>query len=211
MELLPAIADERRRVAGLIEGLTPAQLTTPSLCEGWTVQDVAAHLLMPLVTPMRTVVLTMVTVGFDFDRMNRRLTGEVAQRPVQEIVDGLRQHAEHPFKPPRMTHAAPFSDLLIHQQDIRRPLGLAPDLVPERLTTALSIVAAASERSSMLVPKGCLEGLRLEATDLDWTHGEGPVVRATGEALLMALAGRLAALPELGGDGADLLRSRLMH
>jgi hypothetical protein len=130
---------------------------------------------------------------------------------VQDIVDGLRQHAGHPFKPPGMTHAAPLTDLLVHQQDIRRPLGLAPDLVPERLRVCLGQVAASTERTALLAPKGCLTGLRLEATDLDWVHGEGHVVRATGEALLMALAGRSVALAELDGDGADLLRSRLIR
>lgn len=211
MDLLPLIADERRRVARLVEGLSREQLATQSLCAGWTVHDVAAHLLMPLVTPMAKVVLVMLRSGFDFDRANRRLTAAVARRSVQEIADGLRERAEHPFKPPRMTHAAPFCDLLVHQQDIRRPLGLAPELVPERLALGLSIIAGSTERSSMLVPKGCLSGLRLEATDLDWVRGEGHVVRGRGEVLLLALAGRAAVLPELAGDGADLLRSRLIR
>jgi uncharacterized protein (TIGR03083 family) len=210
VDFLPLIADERRRVARLVEGLGRQQLAAASLCAGWTVHDVAAHLLMPLVTPMPKVVLVMAGSGFNWDRANRRLTAAVARRPVQDIVDGLRRHAEHPFKPPGMTHAAPFTDLLVHQQDIRRPLGLAPDLVPERLLVCLDQVAASTERTAMLAPKGCLTGLRLEATDLDWVRGEGHVVRATGEALLMALAGRSVALAELDGDGADLLRSRLI-
>jgi uncharacterized protein (TIGR03083 family) len=211
VDLLPWIADERRRVARLVEGLSPQQLAAASLCQGWSVRDVAAHLLMPLVTPMPKVILTMALSGFNFDRANRKLTAVVAERPVDEIVAGLREHAEHPFKPPRMSHAAPLTDLLVHQQDIRRPLGLAPDLAPERLRVCLGFVAAAAERGRMLVPKGTIEGLRLEATDLDWAHGEGHVIRGTGEALLMALSGRVAALPDLHGGGADLLRSRLIR
>lgn len=211
VDLLPLIADERRRVARLVEGLSLQQLAAASLCAGWSVREVAAHLLMPLVTPTPKVMFTMVLSGFNFDRANRKLTAAVAQRPVDEIVAGLRERAEHPFKPPGMSHAAPLTDLLVHQQDIRRPLGLVPELVPERLRICLGFVAKAAERGGMLLPKGTVEGLRVEATDLDWAWGEGHVVRGTGEALLMTLSGRTAALPDLDGDGADLLRSRLIR
>jgi uncharacterized protein (TIGR03083 family) len=205
------IADERRRVARFVEGLTPQQLAVPSLCDSWTVREVAAHLLMPLVTPLPKFALVMALSGFRFDRANRRLTAAVAHLPVDEIVAGLRDRADHPFKPPGMTHAAPLTDLLVHQQDIRRPLGLAPELVPERLLIVLKYVAAAAVHGGMLVPKGTVDGLRLEATDLDWARGEGHLVRGTGEALLLALSGRRAALPDLDGDGADLFRSRLIR
>lgn len=210
MDLLPLIADERRRVARLVEGLAPQQLAAASLCQGWTVRDVAAHLLMPLVTPLPKVMLAMALSGFSFDRANRRLTAAVAERPVEAIVAGLRERADHPFKPPGMSLAAPLTDLLVHQQDIRRPLGLAPELDPERLRISLGYLAASAERGGMLVPKGTLTGLRLEATDLDWVRGEGHVVRGTGEVLLLVLSGRPVALPDLDGDGADLLRSRLI-
>jgi uncharacterized protein (TIGR03083 family) len=211
VDLLPLIADERRRVARLVEGLSQQQLATASLCTEWTVHEVAAHLLSPLVTPLPKALFMLVISGFNVDRLNRRLTASVARLSPQEIVDGLRERAGHPFKPPRMGFEAPLVDLLVHQQDIRRPLGFSPDLVPERLMLCLGIVAKLTERSSILGTRGCLEGLRVEATDLDWGYGEGLVVRAPGEALLMALSGRTAALPDLDGEGADLLRSRLIH
>lgn len=209
MDLLPWIADERRRVADLVDGLTPDQLATPSLCAGWTVHDVAAHLLMPLVTPAPRVLATMAISGLDFDRAVQRLTAAVARRPTAEITDGLRTHAQHPFKPPGMSHAAPLTDLLVHQQDIRRPLGLAADLLPDRLLACVGFVHAAAVRGGRLLPKGVADGLRFEATDLDWARGEGPTVRGPGEALLLAMTGRTAALADLTGDGAELLRTRL--
>ncbi|HET9656172.1 MAG TPA: maleylpyruvate isomerase family mycothiol-dependent enzyme [Kineosporiaceae bacterium] len=215
MDLLPWIADERRSVARLIEGLSPQQLATASLCEGWTVQDVAAHLLVPLVTPMPRFALAMVRSGFDFDRANRRMTAVVARRPVEEIVAGLRSHAEHPFAPPGMSHAAPLTDLLVHQQDIRRPLGLRAELVPERLQVCLGFAYAAVDRPGRKAPvpaaarAGAFTGLRWEATDLDWSRGDGPVVNGAGEALLMMLMGRVSAVEDLSGDGAAVLRERL--
>ena len=51
-------------------------------------------------------------------------------------------------------------------------------------------------------------GLKLAATDIDWTFGDGPEVRGTGEALLLAICGRKAALDDLEGEGVATLRSR---
>jgi uncharacterized protein (TIGR03083 family) len=208
MDLRPWIADERRRVAALIETLTPEQLATPSLCGAWTVHDVAAHLLMPLVTPMSKVMIMMIAGGLDVDKANVKLTASVARRSAREIADGLRRGADHRFKPPGMDYEAPLNDLLVHQGDLRRPLGLAADLDPERVRVCLDF--AVNGPGSSRGRGKAFEGLRLEATDLDWSHGSGPpVLRGTGEALLMARNGRPQALADLDGDGAELLRSRL--
>jgi len=94
---------------------------------------------------------------------------------------------------------------MIHQQDIRRPLGRNRTIPAERLRSAL--------QRSLYVPilktAWRSRGLRLIATDVDWTHGSGPEVRAPGEALLMSLAGRGTALNELAGPGAPILLHRL--
>jgi hypothetical protein len=47
------------------------------------------------------------------------------------------------------------------------------------------------------------------ATDTDWTHGAGPDVRASAEALLLLLYGRPVDPAELTGDGAPVLLPRL--
>ena len=52
-------------------------------------------------------------------------------------------------------------------------------------------------------------GLRLVATDLSWSKGDGPEVAGTGEALLMAIAGRAAAIRDLTGPGVAILAERL--
>jgi hypothetical protein len=54
-----------------------------------------------------------------------------------------------------------------------------------------------------------IEGLRLEATDVDWSHGAGPVVSAPSTTLLLAMTGRRGSADGLSGDGADVLRARL--
>jgi len=211
VDLLIEIADERRRVADLIDSLTPEQLATPSLCEGWTVQVVAGHLLMPLVTPLPRVVLSLVRHRLSFDRANDALSRAVARRPAAELAAGLRQRAATAFKPPGLGFEAPLNDLLVHQQDIRRPLGLPAELVPERVRVCLDFHAARRQ------PGSALDGIRLEATDLDWVHDPqspgpddgGAVLRGPAEALLLVLNRRYVALDELDGTGLGPVKSRI--
>ena len=207
MDLLEWIADERRLVADLVDGLTPQQLATRSLCDAWTVHDVTAHLVLPLVTPLPAVLLAMVTSGFDFNRANVKLTAKVARRPVAELTAELRERAMPPFKPPGLGFEAPLNDVLVHQQDIRRPLGLTAALSPERLRVCLDF--AAGQHVVKARPGSAMHGLRFVADDVGWAHGDGPLVQGTGEALLLVLNRRRAALPDLHGPGADALRERL--
>ena len=47
------IAQERRDIADLLEGLTPEQWETPSLCSRWTVRELTAHLVVPFHVSLR--------------------------------------------------------------------------------------------------------------------------------------------------------------
>ena len=211
MDLLIEIADERRGVADLIDALTPAQLTSASLCEGWTVQDVAGHLLMPLITPLPRVVLSLVRHRFDFDRANDALSRTVARRPAAELAAGLRDRASTAFKPPGLGFEAPLNDLLVHQQDIRRALGLQAELDPTRTRVCLDFCAGRVRDGS------ALDGIRLEATDLDWRHDasrptpddEELVLRGPAESLLLVLNRRYVALGELEGSGLGTVEARI--
>ena len=124
------IAHERRNLADTLSGFDTRQWTAASLCRGWTVHDVAAHVLMPLVTSLPRLLLAMTGSGFSFDRANVRLTAAVARRSNDQIVLGLREHAEHRFKPPGMGFEAPLTDVIVHGQDIRRPLGIQHAFAP---------------------------------------------------------------------------------
>jgi uncharacterized protein (TIGR03083 family) len=210
MDLMTWIVDERKIAADLVDSLDADQLAAPSLCDRWTVRDVAAHLLMPLVTPMPRVLLAVAASGFNFDRANVRLTAEVARRSPAEIAAGLRERAGTRFKPPGRGFEAPLNDLLVHRQDIRRPLGLGTDLAPERVRVCLDYLAPLRlERAPSGPAEGSpLGGVRYQADDLDWNWGSGPEVRGTGEALLMVLNRRWSVLADVDGPGAALLRGR---
>jgi uncharacterized protein (TIGR03083 family) len=206
VEVLAMIAEERRRAADLIETLSPEQLRTPSLCAGWSVHDVAAHLLAPVVTPGRTVLWALLRNGMNPHRANVTVTADVATRSAAEIAAGLRANAEKPFRVPGVGYLGPLTDLLVHGQDIRRPLGISHDLTAAPLHMSLDFVVGGKARG--FAPKDIGTGIRYEATDLDWSSGSGPLVQGTGEALLLALTGRLVALDDLRGDGLDVLRRR---
>ena len=207
MDTFAEIADERRQVAALASGLTAEQLATPSLCGEWSVHDVVAHLVVPLEVSLPKFAVAMLASRGNFDRANVRLTREQARRPVAELSEVLRRKAGSRFTPPGSGPEAPLTDLLVHGLDIRWPLGLARDIPQERLRTSLAYLTAAPVGG--VVPTGRLDGLRFEASDVDWAHGSGPVVRGSGEALLLAITGRTTALDHLRGDGVPTLRGRL--
>lgn len=208
---LEIIADQRRRLADVVGSLDDEQLETASYCGDWTVRQVAAHLLWPLVTPLRVVIGAAVLARGNFDRTNDRMTRAFARRPVTEIATGLRSQAESRFHPPGFGFEAPVTELLVHGQDLRRPLGLQSQwqFDPAGVVICLDLLLTAKARRAF-VPRGRLSGLAFEATDVDWTGGEagGSLVSGPGASLAYAMTGRPAALDELSGPGVDLLRSR---
>jgi uncharacterized protein (TIGR03083 family) len=97
-------------------------------------------------------------------------------------------------------------DHVVHHQDMRRPLGMPREVPEERLVAALDI---APGLGGFVDSKARAAGFRLVATDVEWSHGDGPEVSGKGEALLLALTGRTVVLDELTGDGVAALRERL--
>jgi uncharacterized protein (TIGR03083 family) len=207
MSTLDLIAAERREIAAELLRLTPEQLATPSLCSEWTVHDVAAHLLMPLTVSMGTVVAAMAASLGNFHKANVKLTGKVASRSIAEISAELRVQAENPFTPPGLGLEAPLTDVLVHGEDFRRPLGIAHEFDPAAVRTSLGFVTSKKGQRTF-PPKGRLDGLRFDAPDIGWSFGDGALVRGNAADLLVALCGRKIALDELTGDGVALLRDR---
>jgi uncharacterized protein (TIGR03083 family) len=207
MDVFQEIAAERRAVAEMAEGLSAEQLATRSLCGAWTVHDLLAHLLMPLETRPPRVFGALIRARGDFDRANMILTSRVSSRPTEELVAGLRARAESRFTPPGLGPGAPLTEVLVHGLDMRRPLGIPREIPGERLRASLDFLVSPRAKRGF-VAKGRLDGLRLEATDLDWSWGEGVLARGRAESLLLALTGRAYGARELTGEGAALLLSR---
>jgi uncharacterized protein (TIGR03083 family) len=207
VDIQPAIADERRRVADLVDSLTPAQLDTPSLCGDWTVRQVAGHLLAAVSKPPTPLLPLIARSGFSIHKANSRLAALVAEQPAAELAEGLRDNADNPFRPPIVGYPGQLTDLQVHGQDMRRPLGLPHGLRLERLRVSLDFLVGG--RAVGFTPRRRVAGLRFEATDLDWSTGTGPMVAGPAEALMLAMTGRGVALIELDGPGVPILRNRL--
>jgi uncharacterized protein (TIGR03083 family) len=197
--------DERADLVSLLETLTAEQWASPSLCAGWRVRDVVAHVFSYEELSWPAVAATLVRGRLSPARINDVAMAPYADRTDAQLLDLARRHLV-----PRGFTAigggtVAVTDALIHHQDVRRPLGLTRDVPPERLHVALDTAL----KAPVLPSRKHVAGLRLVATDLDWAHGDGPRVDGPGEALLLAVAGRAVALDDLAGDGVETLRRRL--
>src|SRR5690242_7912912 len=82
------IDTERAWMADLLESLSDEQWGTPSLCEGWTVRDVGAHLTFSQ-SSVREVFWPMLKAGFRYDVFVRE-TARRSPLSHEEIVARLR-------------------------------------------------------------------------------------------------------------------------
>lgn len=208
MDTFEMIAAERRALADEMDGWTDEQWRTPSLCGAWTVREVAAHLTVPFTVAGPRFFVAILSSGFDFNKANDKLARAEAAKSTTEIVETLRANAEHRFTPPFNGPAAPLTDVMVHGQDMRRPLGIEHRFAPEHLVCSLDWLKGGV---AGFVPKKRVAHLRFEATDLDWSSGDADaaVVAGPAEAILLAMTGRTAALADLTGTGVPTLRDRL--
>ena len=159
MEHFDWIADERRALADLLDALTPEQLATPSLCGAWTVQQVFGHLTVPLTVGLGGFAAAMLRARGDFDKANDRLAQTASERGPVALAATLRQYADSRFTPPGSGWLAPLTDVIVHGQDVRRPLGIAHEFASERLRAILDyLVTDAAHRG--FVPAGRPPGSR---------------------------------------------------
>jgi uncharacterized protein (TIGR03083 family) len=194
---------ERTDLAEFLVTLTPQQWETPSLCSGWTVKDVVAHMISYEELGTRGL-LTRFAKG-RIVRANEVGVDEFAPLTPQQLIEFLRNHLTPKGLTAGFGGMIALVDGTIHHQDIRRTLGRPRTVPADRLGRVLGLVPG----NPRLGAARRIRGLRLRATDIDWTHGRGPEVTGTGEALLMAMAGRPAAVADLDGPGRATLAQRL--
>jgi uncharacterized protein (TIGR03083 family) len=206
-EVFALTAVERRRAADMFESLDDEQWGAPSLCSQWTVRDVAGHLIGPFCMSTWRFVLGALAAG-GFHRYSVKMSRQLGKRPTAQLVATLRANAERRFAPPGTGPLAPLTDLAVHTRDVARPLGLPASASLEAWRAVLDFLASAKAKRGF-VARGRLDGLRLTATDQEWDVGQGPQVVGPSEALALAIAGRAAALPDVGGEGLATLSARI--
>ena len=200
-----AVADERRKIAALIDGLDEAQLATQSLCAGWDVKTVAAHLVSDFADGFwgfQAAAVRHFGVHRGIDALARRR----AQLPAADIAASLRDGADHRLSPPVSGPVSGLTDVLVHGGDIRIPLGLTFDPAPDLVSLALDFLTGF--RAMAFVPFDRLRGIRLRADDVGRSWGKGAELHGPAPALMMAACGRGALSDQLDGPGLSILRNR---
>lgn len=198
---------ERRALIADLEGISPDDWDTPSLCADWTVHDVAGHLVDNAKASVWALVRDMAVARFDFDAANdlgmRRERGSTPADTLHRLrsVASVTSTAPLPI-------ASRLVEEVVHGEDVRRPLGIARTYPDAAVLPALDH----QTRTSVRVGGGRehLDGLTLVATDAGVQRGDGPEVVGPAVSLLLAAAGRTAALGDLSGPGAQALRERLV-
>jgi uncharacterized protein (TIGR03083 family) len=204
-DLWPEVHDERRALLQLLETLTPEQWDGPTLCSQWRTRDVVGHIVGGTEVKLPGAIFAIAASGF---RMNRYIERDGRRRgahPVDMLLADFRNALPRTTHPPGQSPLAMLEDIVIHQIDIRRPLG-QPRAVPEH---RMQLVASYLHPHGFYPGKKLSKGLRLQATDSDWSVGDGPELSGPIEALALMLSGRFVGLEELRGEGKAILSARV--
>src|SRR6478609_124447 len=212
-EVWAVIDLQRGRTADLLEGLSDEEWRQPSLCQGWTVRDVAAHLTLQQVG-LGTGIALAITHPQGLGSVNRMIQISArsrAERPVDQLIAQIRATIGSRRHNIGLTNMETLTDILVHGQDIAIPLHR--DL--EMPTAAAAVVATKvwtqrRSRKARVFHDVPIGGFRLTATDAPWSVGDGPDIQGPIATILLLLTGRTAALPRLSGAGADSLRSQML-
>ena len=194
-----AVQAERTEQADLLATLTPEQWNAPTLCAGWRVREVIAHTTLPFRMSLVRAALELARARGDINRMaDRQARRDTARLSPEQLLASLRDNITHPWTPPGGGPVGALSHDVIHGLDITVGLGLDRRPPPERVALVLGDL-----RTENLAFFGTdLTGVRLEATDLDWTYGTGTPVRGLAQDLLLTVCGRSLPPGRLEGDAA---------
>ena len=195
--------EQRRALAELLRGLSEEEWAVPSLCAGWTVRDVAAHVIRSATVTPRETAVALVRFGGRYNTLVAEDARRAARRPVAELVAEFERHDGSRRRPFGTSVVDPLLDVLVHSQDIAVPLGRS-----HPMPTTPSLVAArrASRLGFLFADSAVRRRVAVRASDADFAVGTGPLVEGPIGAVLLLLTGRTAAaVPRLSGPGVESL------
>ncbi|MCX4787349.1 maleylpyruvate isomerase family mycothiol-dependent enzyme [Streptomyces sp. NBC_01221] len=188
-DIRAAIAAERRELAAVLDGLPPEKWDAPTLCAGWRVREVAAHMTMGFRYSFPTMVWELVRARGKLHAMTDRCARrDAASHATGELAAFLRDNADHPWKPPVGGIEAALGHDVVHGLDITVALDLGRRVPEDRVR----ILLAGIDARTLKFFGADLDGIELRADDLDWSFGAGtPVSGAAQDLLLLAYGRRL--------------------
>jgi uncharacterized protein (TIGR03083 family) len=200
------IAAQRSGLAGVLGALTASEWDEPTLCAGWRVREVVAHITMPFRYGRGRFLLELAKSRGQFNDMSDRLARrDAAAMSAAELTEAVRSNTGHPWKPPGGGYTGALAHDVIHGLDITVPLGLAQPVPEARLR--LILPGSATDRTVRYFGVD-LEGIELRASDLDWTLGSGTPLTGAAQDLLLVLCGRKLPPGRLEGEPAARFTAR---
>jgi uncharacterized protein (TIGR03083 family) len=200
-DLQPVVAAEFVSLADLLTAASDGQWDTPSLCDGWRVREVIAHMTMAARYSEPEFMAELQRCDFDFTRLSNEVAGRDAGLPIGELVANLRSDVMQHWAPPGGGYHGALNHVVIHGLDVTVPLGVPRRSPDETIRVVLDDLAQGGGHAHFGT---VLNGRRLEASDLDWSYGSGPALRGAAEDLALAMCGR--AVPGGRLDGEPLER-----
>lgn len=213
--MMDLIAAHRRSLAAALSTLTADQWRGASLCAGWTPAHVLAHLTMPFRISEPDFMAGLQRAGGDFTKFSDEIAARDSTLRPTELVDVLRDNADTPWAPPGGGLAGALSHDVIHGLDITWPLSLPQEIPADAMTIVLDSITSplaldpGEVRAAELRPEAGqttlfgfpLRGIRVRATDLDWSAGDGEELAGRSRDVLPLLAGRLVPRELFSGPG----------
>lgn len=203
-----AVDAQRASLTALLDDLSGDEWQQPSLCPGWTVRDVAAHLTLQQLGLVDVLRMLRTWRGSMDRTIAHAARLRAAELTTGQVIAAIRGTIGSRRRNVGVTNLETLTDILVHSQDIAIPLGRRLDMAPD------AAAAAAGRNLTMRMPPPppsvrIAAGYRFTATDTSWSAGAGPEVRGPMAALLLVICGRLVALPQLSGDGVAALGAGL--
>jgi len=194
------IAAQRGELAEALTGLPASGWDEPTLCAGWRVREVVAHITMPFRYSGPRFMVELAKSRGRFNEMADRLARrDAARMSPAELAEAVRSNIGHPWRPPGGGFEGALAHDLIHGLDITVPLGIGRPVPAERLRRVLP---ASTASKSVTYFGADLAGIEFRARDLDWTLGSGAPLTGTAADLLLAVCGRKLPAGRLEGEPA---------
>jgi uncharacterized protein (TIGR03083 family) len=185
--------EQRSATVDLLTDLTDKEWSGPTMCSGWTVAHLAAHLSMPFRTSLPRMLISVVAARGDFDRVaNRMATRDIERMGRSELLDALRGNVTTRWKVPGGDLTDSLCHDVIHGLDLTVGLGRPSTATPQQLLTVLETIEAKGRARHFGVDIG---DRTLSADDVDFATGDGPTTTMPAATLIMTLTGRIA-VPE---------------
>lgn len=196
-DLQPVVAAEFLTLADLLGSATQAQWDTPSLCAGWRVREVIAHMTMAARYPEDKFMAELRRCEFDFGRLSNEIASRDAGLPTSELLANLRSEVMQHWTPPGGGYHGALNHVVIHGLDVTVPLGVPRRSPDDTIRIVLDDLTTGGVHQHFGTS---IEGRSLQATDLDWSYGSGPALHGKAEDLALLLCSRTVPAGRIEGE-----------